>query len=487
MRIDFENSNPHPIFEERDLLSSKSNFFIGNDPSAWKTDITSSGTLAYKELYGNVDLVYYNSSKGKKSDFVIHPGGNFSDISLRYRRVKNISINAQGVLMISTDAGEISEHIPEAYQVIDGHKVLIKVNFQIGNENTVNFDIEDYNLDYDLVIDPQLIYCSYFGGSGDEAWPTRLIRDSQQNIYFAGKTRSSNFPVTPGSFSTAYSGDYDAFVLKINPTGTQIIFSTFIGSSGLDLASDIKLVGPANDIILLGLAGASGFPTTPGAYQTVLGGLEDFFVLKLNNSGNSLIFSTLVGGPTDEEASGICLDNAGDIYVLGYAGYYFPTTPGAYQQTMVGDYDVCVFKLSGNGSNHLYSTFIGGPERDRSAGIALDKLSNIYISSWVQGDFPSTTGAFDNSFNGDIDIAVSKFDPTLSTLIFSTLIGGPGDDRSVSDVILDPDNNITLVGKAGNGLPTTPGSYSPGFKGGDSDAFIVKLNNTGTKLLIQAF
>jgi gliding motility-associated-like protein len=486
LRIDFENSNPNPVFEERDPLTSTSNFFIGSDAASWKTDIASFASLAYNELYSKIDLVYY-SAKGIKSDFVVHPGGNYSDIMLKYSGIKDISISPQGALKICTDAGEITEHIPEAYQMINGAKVIVNVNFKIKNRNTVNFEVEDYNPDYDLVIDPQLVYCSYFGGSGDEAWPTRIIRDSQQNIYFAGKTRSANFPVTPGTFSTGFSGDYDVFVIKLNPTGTQLIFSTFIGGPGLDIPSDMKLVGPSNEILLLGLAGAEGFPTTPGAFQTHHAGLEDFYVLKLNNSGNSLIFSTLVGGISDEEASGICLDNAGDIYVLGYAGYYFPTTPGAYQQTLVGDYDVCVFKLSANGSNLLYSTFIGGPDRDRSSGIALDNFSNVYISSWVLGSFPTTPGAYDHTFNGDIDIAVSKFDPTLSTLIFSTLIGGPGDDRTVSDVILDNDNNITLVGQAGNGFPTTAGSYDPTFNGGYSDAFVVKVNNTGTKLLYSSF
>jgi len=487
MRIDFEKSNPHPVMTEGETLPGKLNFFFGKDSSKWEKDVPSFGKLAYTNLYPNIDMVYYNSLSGIKSDFIIHAGGDYSDIRLKYSGIKSLCVNKQGSIDINTEIGVFTDKIPEAFQIIDGKKIKIDVQFKILNGDVVTFHVKKYNAKFDLIIDPQLTYCSYFGGNGDESWPSRILRDKQQNIYFAGRTTSSNFPITPGSFENKFSGDYDVFVVKLNPSGEKMLFSTFLGSPGLDLATDIKLVGPADDILLLGLAGADGFPTTSGAYQTTHGGLEDLFILKLNNDGNSLIFSTLVGGSTDEEASGIQIDNQGNIYVLGYAGYYFPTTPGAYQETLMGDYDVCVFKLNSDGSKLLCSTFIGGPERDRSAGIALDEKNNVYISAWVMGTFPTTTGAYDRTFNGNIDMAVAKLDPTLSTLIFSTLIGGPGDDRSVSDVILDQDKNIVIVGKAGNGFPTTSGSYSPNFRGGDSDAFILKLDNTGTNLLYSSF
>ncbi|MEI8048077.1 MAG: SBBP repeat-containing protein, partial [Bacteroidota bacterium] len=487
MQVDFENSNPNVVFEERNQMDSKSNFFIGNDPSKWQTDIASFGTLAYKNLYNHIDLVYYNETNGIKSDFVVHAGGKISDIVLKYSGIKTISLNDQGELILDTDAGELKENIPEAYQVINGIKVLVKADFRIESGNKVGFRVSAYDPGYDLIIDPQLVYCSYIGGSGSDLWTTSMVRDSQQNIYFGGRTFSSNFPVTPGAFSTVNAGDYDAFVLKLNPAGTQLIFCTYIGGSALDIASDILLSGASDDILVLGLSVSTGFPTTSGAYQTVNAGLEDIFVLKLNNIGNSLIFSTLIGGNNSEQISNFCLDNSGNIYVVGYASTNFPTTAGAYQQTNAGDYDVCVFKLSANGSNLLYSTLIGGVARDRSGGIAIDNSSNIYISSWVLGTFPTTTGAYDNSFNGGSDIAVSKFDPTLSNLIFSTMIGSTGDDVTISDLFLDGNNNTILAGKAASGFPTTTGAYDQTYNGGDSDGIILKLNSTGTALMYSSF
>lgn len=487
LRIDFENSNPGTVFEERDPMTSKASFFKGNDASAWKTDISTFGSLAYKDLYNNIDLVYHNTSKGIKSDFIVHHGGKFSDIKLKYQGVTAISINAQGALQLCTDEGEITEHIPEAYQLIDGTKVPVKVTFTIEKGFKAGFSVQDFNPDYDLVIDPQLVYCSYFGGNNDDIYASEIIRDSKNNIYFAGRTISSDFPTTAGAFLTSTAGESDAFVIKLDPTGTKMLFCTYIGGPGNDLGFSLKLTGSADDILVHGMAGEGAFPTTAGAYQTIQAGYEDFFMLKLNNGGNNLIFSTLVGGFSDEEAGNFCVDKNGDIYVVGYAGTGFPTTSVAYQQIVTGDYDACVFKLSADGSQLLYSTLIGGPDRDRAGGIVLDALSNVYISVWILGDFPTTSGAYDRTFNGDADIAICKFDPTLSNLIFSTLVGGPGEDLTILELMLDKDNNPVFTGRAASGFPTTTGAFDQTYNGGLTDGIIVKLSKDGTQLLYSSY
>lgn len=488
IRIDFENCNPHPTFQEREHLASRSNYFSGNDPSQWKSNLPLFGTLVYNNLYDKIDLVYYNSTQSKKSDFVVHAGGNYKDISLKYSGVTGMTVNDQGILQISSDAGEITEQIPEAYQIINGKKIPVKANFVVAENFRVKFEVQDYNHAYNLIIDPQLIYSSYFGGTNDEFWSTNVVRDSHQNIYFGGRTTSSNFPTTPGAYSRTFSGDFDAFILKLDPTGKKLIFSTFFGGTGQDLCSTIQLVGPAEDIMIVGLASGGGFPTTAGAFQTVYGGYaDDMFVLKFNNNGNNLIFSTLVGGPYDEQGGDFCLDKNGDIYVSGYASYGFPVTTGAYQQTLTGDYDMVVFKLSGDGRKLLYSTFLGGSERDRYAGIALDEFSNVYITGTTLGDFPTTPGAFQRTFSGDNDIVAFKFDPTLTTLIFSTLIGGPGLDITTSHLELDKDNNLIFTGEAGSNFPTTSGAYDQTFNGGNTDCIIIKLKNDGSKLLYSSY
>jgi hypothetical protein len=489
LRIDFGNSNPHPVFEERDPLTSKSNYFIGNDESAWKKDIASFASLVYSKLYSNIDLIYYNTSNGIKSDFVIHPGGNYSDIILKYIGVKDMYINSEGALKINTDPGEITEHIPEAYQIINGNKVLVKVNFRLTNENIVKFEVEKYNPAFDLVIDPQLIYCSYLGGVGDDYMLAGDIeKDALNNIYLTGRTNSSDFPVTPGSFSNTTGGMFDAFVLKMNPAG-QIIFSTFIGGSGNDMGYSLELTGPGNDIIVTGDASPT-FPSTAGAFQTTYnGGTYDVFVLKLNNAGNNLLFSTFLGGASEDQPFDCILDKDQDIYIVGQTGEFFPTTTGSYQEIFGGgSYDVFVSKLSSNGSTLLLSTYIGGSSTDRGVGITVDASENVYISATTSGDFPTTPGCFDNSYNGgSYDIIVAKLDATFKNLIYSTFIGTSAEDQVRGDLILDNSNNLIVVGKAGNGIPTTNGCYQTSYGGGSSDGFVLKLNVTGMSLLYASY
>ena len=289
MRIDFENCNPKAVFEERDALAAKSNFFIGTDPAKWKTGISSFGTLAYKELYNKIDLVYYASTNGVKNDFVVHPGGEISDMVLKYSGIKSLSINAQGDLVLATDAGELTERIPEAYQLIDGKKILVKARFRIENGNKVGFHVSSYDADYDLVIDPQLVYCTYIGGSGeDQFYHGNIVKDAQGNLYLTAKTKSTDFPVTPGSYSSTFHGLYDVVVFKFNPTATQLLFSTYIGGSDDDCPYGIALSGSSNDVVVAGWTRGSGFPISSGSiYQgSYAGGSCDGFVLKLNNSGS---------------------------------------------------------------------------------------------------------------------------------------------------------------------------------------------------------
>ncbi len=489
LRVDFKNCNTHPIFEERDKSSSKSNFFIGENPSSWKTDVTSFNTLVYKELYKNVDLIYYNLPGGVKSDFIIKQNGSISDITLNYSGVNGLLINGNGDLILNTVSGEITEKIPEAYQIINGKKILVTVRYYIENGNDVKFKVENYNTDYELIIDPQLIYCSYFGGTGDDImFAGDIERDATGNIYFTGRTTSFDFPVTAGSYSSSNSGGNDVFVVKMNPQGTQIIFSTFIGGPGNDYGYGIELSGPGNDIIVTGVAN-SGFPVTSGSYQTsYLGGSCDAFILKLNNSGNSLLFSTYLGGTMEDYAFQVTLDVSQNIYVVGQTSSEFPTTPGAYQALNGGGaYDIFISKLNSTGSALLNSTMIGLNAADRGISIALDVSNNVYITGIVQGVYPTTAGVFDNTFNGGYDIVVSKFDPTLTNLIYSTFLGSPGDDMSRSALFIDNSNNAILFGKAGSGFPMTAGSYQQVFGGGATDGLIVKLNSTGSSLVYSTY
>jgi len=390
MQVDFENSNPNVVFEERNQMDSKSNFFIGNDPSKWQTDIASFGTLAYKNLYNHIDLVYYNETNGIKSDFVVHTGGKISDIVLKYSGIKTIFINNQGELVLGTDAGELKENIPEAYQIINGIKVLVKADFSIESGNKVGFSVSGYDPDYDLIIDPQLVYCTYLGGSNDDQFfHGNMVTDTQGNIYLAAKTKSFDFPIIPGSYSSTFNGLYDVVVFKFNPAATQLLFSTYVGGGSDDCPYGIALSGSANDVVVAGWTRGSGFPVTSGVFQgTFAGGSSDGFILKLNNTGNNLIFSTYIGSLSEDYISDIEIDATSNIFIAGYSSSNFPTTSGSYQptNTNTGSYDIIVSKLNSTGSSLLASTMIGGLSHDRGHDIALDNSGFIYISGSAEGN-----------------------------------------------------------------------------------------------------
>jgi PKD repeat protein len=489
LRVDFKNCNLHPVFEERDVAKSKSNFFIGNDPSGWKSDIATFNTLVYNDLYRSIDLIYYNLSQGVKSDFIIKPNGDPSDITLKYSGIQQITISEKGELVLTTEAGRFTENIPEAYQVIAGKKVLVKVSYIIVNGSEVKFRVNEYNRDYELVIDPQLIYCSYLGGSGnDQIFYGKVVTDSQGNIYFTSRTTSLNFPVTAGSFDNVYNGLYDIVVVKLNPTATQIIFSTYIGGADDDFPYDIEFAGPTNDLVIGGYTRGSNFPTTSGVYQPNYGGFTcDGFVLKLNNMGNTLLFSTYLGADLEDYVHDIEIDGSGNIYAGGYSSSNFPTTPSVYQSTNAnpGFYDIFISKLNPTATSLISSTLIGGSTHDRGSDIELDNLGNVFILGSAEGTFPVTPGAFDVTYNGGIrDVIVCKFNPTFSNLLYSTYIGGPDDDLpSVGGLKIDNMNQPTLTGRCGTGFPTTAGSYCQTFSGGTYDAFLTKLNTTFNSLI----
>jgi PKD repeat protein len=486
--VEFLGSLSSVKFIEIDPQEAKINFFHGNDRANWHSDVSTFKTLKYKDLYYSIDAIYYNYSKGVKNDFVVHKGGSLSDIKIKYSGVKKLFLNDDGSLKIISDAGEITERIPEAYQIINGNKKNIDARYTLDKTGIIGFEANNYNPNFDLIIDPQLIYSTYFGGSNTEGLPRKLIRDSQGNIYFIGRTLSTDFPVTVGSFSTVLKGYYDIVVSKFTPNCSQLIFSTYIGSSDEDGARTMQLTGSNNDLLISGITGANDFPIVGTVYQPVYGGgTHDVFVLKLNNTGNNIIFSTYLGGTFDDQIGFIKTDASGRIYIAGYASNGFPTTPGAYQTSCAGNYDAYVSILSSDVDSLLYSTYIGGASTERGISITLDNNGNVYFLIWITGDFPTTTGAYDNTFNGGNDIAVCKFNPTLSTPIYSTIIGGPSNDIGLSYLYLDSDNNVIFTGQGGSGFPTTAGAYDQTYNGGTTDGIIVKLNSTGTNLLYSSF
>ncbi|NVO20796.1 MAG: gliding motility-associated C-terminal domain-containing protein [Bacteroidetes bacterium] len=496
LNIEFQNFNQQAQAQEKDVLPGKFNFFIGNDSTKWKTDVPSFQTLVYTNIYNSIDLVYHATNQFIENDFVVHPGGRIEDISIKYKGINNIKVNQQGDLIYRIDGFEFKEVIPEVYQMINGNRITINAKFKVTNNGSVSYIISKYDPNSDLIIDPQLIYSTYFGGTGDDyLYQSNIVKDSQGNIYFVGRTTSMNLPVTFGSYSTTNHGMIDVFVVKMNPTATQILLSTYIGGTDNDYVTNVRLCPPNNEIVVTGFTTSYNFPVTSGAYQTTFGGNRDGFLLKLNSAGNSLVFSTFLGSLNsgiEDYVVGLELNSSQQIYVCGYTNGDFPTTPGAYQanNSGFGTYDIFISKLNSTGNSLLISTMVGGSNQDRGYNLKLDSSDNVYIYGTSSGNFPITSGAFDNSYNGgQNDLVLFKMNSTLSTLIYSTYLGSNADEvpRGYGGLILDDQNQMIVTGNCGTGFPTTPGAYKQTFSGGTYDSFVTKMNSTFSNLVYSTY
>ncbi|MEO7923846.1 MAG: SBBP repeat-containing protein [Chitinophagaceae bacterium] len=323
-----------------------------------------------------------------------------------------------------------------------------------------------------------LIYSTFIGGLAYELGYS-IALDASGNSYITGYTYSTNFPTTAGALDQTINGQADVFVTKINSTGTALFYSTFIGGADTDIGYSIAIDASGNAYVTGG-AGSSNFPTSVGAYDITPNGNYDVFVTMVNGSGSALIYSTLIGGAGEDQSYSIAIDGSGNAYITGFTSSSgFPTTVGAYDQVW-NNTDVFVTKLNSSGTALLYSTFIGGGWVDYGFSIAIDGSGSAYITGYTQSDvfnppdFPTTAGSYDQTWNGDWDVFVTKLNSGGSALLYSTFIGGNGRDIGTS-IAIDGSGNAYITGWTYlSDYPTTAGAYNELFIG-NVDVFVTKL------------
>jgi hypothetical protein len=333
-----------------------------------------------------------------------------------------------------------------------------------------------------------LIYSTYLGGSdpdnffGDQG--TAIAVDAQGNAFVTGHTYSTSFPTTPGAPQTSFGGVRDAFVAELNPAGSALVYSTYVGGAGNEGGNSIA-VDAAGNAYVTGSTSSANFPTTPGAVQTILLGGSDVFVTVLNPTGSGFVYSTYLGGVSTEGGNGIAVDAAGNAYVTGSTGTGFPTTPGAVQSTPGGGGEAFVTALNAAGSGLLYSTYLGGSGGDVGNKIAVDAAGNAYVTGNTgSSNFPITAPAFQTSLaGGSSDAFIAALNPTGSGLVYSTYLGGTGTDQGAG-IAIDAAGNAYVAGStASTDFPTTPGAIPGDSIVAGNDAFVTALTGTGSALV----
>jgi hypothetical protein len=359
-------ANPHPQSLGQDQLPGQSNYFIGNDPRQWHTAIPTFSKVTYVGAWPGIDVVYYGNQRQLEYDFVVAPRADPRAIQLAIEGCRKLRIDRNGDLLLQTEDGGLRLQKPVVYQEIDGTRRAVAGRFAVRSKNEVGFELGRYDRAAPLVVDPILSYSTYLGPAGSS---NGIAVDSAGNAYVTGQAPSSNFPTTPGAFQTNLAaGTAVAFVSKLNPTGSALVYSTYLGGSFNDSGAGIA-VDSAGNAYVTGLTQSSNFPTTPGAFQTnKASGTNgsDAFVTKLNPTGSALVYSTYLGGGGvfGTTARGIAIDSAGHAYVTGStASANFPTTPGAFQTALMGTalpLNAFVTKFNPTGSALVYSTYLGG-------------------------------------------------------------------------------------------------------------------------------
>ncbi len=514
VRMRLIGANPRSQALGVEELPGKSNYLIGKNTSRWKTNLSQFAKVKFSEIYDKVDLVYYGAPGKLEYDFIVKPGGNPKNIRLAFGGIQKLNLSKNGDLEIGAGREKLELKLPKVYQ--EGRKA-VQARFVV-KEREVGFEVGEYDPTLPLIIDPTVVvaYSSYVGGglptSNNEFMDMAV--DNAGNLYMVEvQVFNGGYPTTPGAYQSVSKGTQNPLIIKMNPTGTALVYATYLGGSDLDFGNALA-VDSGGNVYVTGSANSADFPTTPGAFQPSLAGTppingeSNAFVTKLNPTGTGLVYSTYLGGSqfphagyTTDYGIDIAVDSSGNAYVTGTAeSSDFPVTPGSYQPIFHDGkayriYDLFVTKLNPTGTGLDYSTYLGGTDGEQPGGIAVDASGCAYVTGTTfSADYPVTPGAFQTLFTGVPSgyagnvCFVTKLNTLGSALVYSTFLGGNGGDQA-NAIALDGFGNAYVTGFTGSAdFPVTPGSFQPAYPSGIYyPGFVTKLNASGTGLAYSSY
>ena len=536
VRMELLGVSPALQIAGKEQLPGIANCFIGSDPAKWRSNIPTFAKVKYANVYSGIDLIYYGNLRQLEYDFVLAPGADVTQVRLRFAGANKLALDRAGSLTVSASNGAIAFQKPLVYQEKNGQRQAIVGQFSLMADNTVGFTLGKYDHSRPLVIDPVLAYSTYLGGrtgvSGYSYSVANAIAvDEAGNAYVTGTTAASDFPVTPNAFQkvngipgpNGSAIPTTAFVTKMNAAGSALVYSTYLGGSGINPGGFGGeqgygiAVDSSGSAYITGITFSTNFPVTSGAIQKVNTNsyLGTAFATKLNPGGSALVYSTYLGGThynglcgnNADGGSAIAVDSAHNAYVAGFTSSYdFATTPDAYQTVNKnrsgeeGYYDCdtgFVTKLNSAGSALVYSTYLGGSHGDDISGIALDTAGNAYVTGKTySSDFPVSQGAFQTQNKGagsaSINWFVSKLNADGSDLDYSTYLGGSGEiDFSIVDgpkMAVDASGHAYVAGETTDAtFPVTGGAFQPTNSTDRITGFVTKFDPTGTALVYSTF
>lgn len=482
VRTRFEGANAQPQAEGLDPLPGITNYFIGNVPSDWHTDIVSFSKVRYSEVYPGIDVVYYGNERSLEYDFVVSPGSDPSSIRLSIDGANRLSIGDDGELVLEIAGGELRQHAPVIYQEGAGGRELVAGGYVVYGDQ-VSFEVGVYDTSRPLVIDPVVVYSTYLGGSGlDQA--TSVAVSSTGAAYVAGVTGSANFPVQ-GTPTSTLAGLQDVFVTKMSLAGSSLTYSTYIGGVGTEVANDIVVDG-AGSVFITGSTDSINYPVVTPTIAAQVGG-TDAFLTKLTSAGNAIVYSTYWGSTGFEEGTGVCVDPANNAYISGNTSApNFPTmTP--FQAAQAGGMDAFMTKFSVAGNSIVYSTYLGGSADDRATDMTVADDAAVFVTgSTTSANFPMMTPSIQPALAGGRDAFLTHFSLAGNALLYSTYIGGSGDDEATG-IVIDAPMNAYLTGRTSSTNFPTLTAFQSLYGGGPNDAFATKVSPSGNAIVYSTY
>jgi hypothetical protein len=523
------NSNAH--VSGLDEFQGQANYFLGSDPAQWHAAVPLFARVQLDEIYPGIQLIYYPSKSDQlEYDFVIRPGADPKQIALRISGADNVRVDRDGNLVLKIGRDEVRQHKPVVYQTVNGASKQIAGTWRLVSKNTAAFAIGDYDRALPLVIDPELSFSTYLGGtSAENAWD--IATDSSGAVYICGDSLSANLLTTnfwslpSGRKGKTYSGTQgsrrygDAFVAKFTPTGIsnslQLAFLTYLGGSGQETANGA--VADSSGVYVTGFTDSPNFPvTTNAAFRRIAGTnvtanqifRSDAFVTKISSSGKNLLYSTYLGGSERDAGYAITVDDSGYAYVGGFTeSTNFPagtnltsaikdfvkaaSHSNVYQKQRRGIQDAFVAKVDTDGSKIIYSTFLGGNDQESVTSIKVDGAGAAYVTGYtLSTNFPVVPKG-NSKLNGipgaqsviSFDAFVSKFSPDATKLEYSRYLGGANTDVALR-LALNSSNDIFVAGYTfSTNFPitkviTNTRMWSNPLTNSPSDIFLTRLTQT---------
>ena len=445
------------------------NYLVG-DAASWRTGIPTYARVRYREVYPGIDVVYYGNEGQLEYDFVLAPGADPRRIAVRYEGASRLHVDAAGDLLLKTAAGEMRQHRPELYQETGGVRRKIAGRYLLRGQ-TVRFEVGAYDHRLPLVIDPTLTWATYFGFGATTDQVLAVAADAGGNIYATGSTLSQY-------------GDYDAYVTKMNSTGSATMFTAYVGGSGDDEGHGIT-VDAAGNIYLAGITDSDDFPSV--AIPSSLSGLSyDAFVAKIDPTGKNYLYVGWVGGNSDDNAYSVALDASNNLWVAGAtSSTNFPLTSTGSQRQLGGGWDGFLAEFDPAGIL-LYSSYLGGSGDDYAFGIGLDTAGNVYAAgSTTSTNFPSTAAGLQPANAGGADAWVAKIAPG-GTVTWATYLGGTGDDEAIS-LAVDASGAAYITGDTVSTNFPTVNPFQSVNGGGAHDIIAAKISPDGKALVYSTY